>query len=163
MPLPEYDSTPSEVRTFALVQLSLTSAFVALLFIAFDGIDADLPPWWVLAVLVAAVVGAAVLAERVWLHASPLEPGAENLTEQAVGIFAAQTVRKLMICEAPVILAILACFVGDWAGWPLLFGAVPGIGLLAFETWPSVRNTAMSAAMLESAGARTGLVESFRE
>jgi hypothetical protein len=33
--------------------------------------------------------------------------------------------------------------------------------VIAWETWPSLRNTSMTAAMLDSAGAESGLVESF--
>lgn len=162
VPLPEYESTPDEVRRFALIQLTLTSAFVALLFIAFGGVEGDLPPWWVIALLLATVAASAVLSERVWLHAEPLDPAGDDLPQTAVGVFAAQTVRKLMICEAPIVLAVLVTFIGSWAAWPILLGAVPGVLVLAVETWPSVRNISMSAAMLESQGAQSGLVESFR-
>ena len=44
----------------------------------------------------------------------------------------------------------------------MLIGGVPGLALLAFETWPSLRNTSMTAAMLDAEGADSGLVEAFR-
>lgn len=164
MPLAEYETSPREVRNFALLQVALTSGFLLLIYLALGGTRPDLPPWWVLAVLLVAVVVAGFLAERVWLQASPLDPAEdpEELRQQAIGIYAAQTVRKLWICEAAVILAVVASFVGTWGGWPIVVAGVPGLLLLAFETWPSVRNVSMTAAMLETEGASTGLVESFR-
>lgn len=164
MPLAEYESTPREVRQFAYVQIGLTSGFVLLLFLALGRLDGDLPPWWAFVVLVGAVVVAAVLAERVWLQSEPFSPDddPDELLDRAVGVFAAQTVRKLVICEAAVVLAIAFAFVGGWAAWPLVIGGVPGLALLAFEIWPSVRNLSITAAMLEAEGARTGLVEGFR-
>ncbi len=164
MRTPEYETTPSEVRTFAFLQLGLTTVFLALLFLAFGGSNAPFPPWWLIAVLLAAVGVAAFMAERVWMTARPLSPAldGEELTAQAVGIYAGQTVRKLAYCEASVIFAVVVGFVGPYGGWPMLVGGVPGIALLAFETWPSLRNTSITEAMLDSEGAETGLVEAFR-
>lgn len=164
MPTPEYETSPKEVRTFAFLQLGLTTLFLALLFLAFGGIDADFPPWWLIAALLAMVAVAAFLAERVWLGARPFDPNADldHLQSRAVGIFAGQIVRKLAFCEASVIIAVLVSFVGPYGGWPMLIGGVPGLVLLAFETWPSLRNTSMTAAMLDADGADSGLVEAFR-
>jgi len=160
----EYETSPSEVRTFAFLQLGLTAAFLALLFFAFDGTNADRPPWWLIAVLLAAVAISGFLAERVWLSARPMDPGRDpdELQSHAVGIFAGQIVRKLAYCEAAVIFAVIVGFVTSYGGWPMLIGGVPGLALLAFETWPSLRNTSMTAAMLEAEGADSGLVEAFR-
>lgn len=164
MPLAEYEASPQEVRRFALLQIGLTAGFMTLIFLALGGTDADLPPWWLLAALLLVVVVAAVLSERVWLQASPLDADddPDDLERRAIGIFAAQTVRKLMFCEASVLLAILVSFVGTWGGWPILLAGVPGLFLLGFETWPGLRNLTMTAAMLEAEGAETRLVESFR-
>ena len=84
------------------------------------------------------------------------------LLYEAVGIFASQIVRKLAYCEAGVIFAVIVGFVTPYGGWPMLIGGVPGLALIAFETWPSLRNTSMTAAMLDSEGAESGLVEAFR-
>lgn len=164
MPLAEYETSPQEVRRFALLQIGLTAGFVVLIFLTLGGTDADLPPWWVLAVLLVVVFAAGVLSERVWLQSSPLDPDEdpEELERRAVGIYAAQTVRKLMYCEGAVLLAILISFIGTWGGWPILLAGVPGLFLLGFETWPGLRNLTMTAAMLEADGAETRLVESFR-
>lgn len=164
MPLAEYEASPQEVRRFSLLQVGLTAGFMLLIFLALGGTDADPPPWWLLVVLGLLVVASGVLAERVWLQASPLDPAddPEENQRRAVGIFAAQTVRKLAICEAPVLLSILLAFIGSWGGWTILLVGVPGLALLAFETWPSLRNLSVSAAMLEADGAESGLVESFR-
>jgi hypothetical protein len=165
MPSPEYETSPSEVRTFAFLQLGLTTVFLALLVLAFGGAHpADFPPWWVVVALLAVVAVAAVLAERVWLSASPMDPtdDPEQMRAQAVGIFAGQIVRKLAFCEAAVIIAVVVGFVAPYGGWPMIIGGVPGLALLAFETWPSLRNTSMTAAMLDAEGADSGLVEAFR-
>jgi hypothetical protein len=163
MPSAEYDATPREVRNFALLQLALTSGFLVLLFFMLGGTDADYPPIWLSIVLVALVALGAFLAERVWLSTTPLPPDAEQPNEVAVGVFAAQTVRKLAFCEAPLIAAVLVAFVADHGGWPVLIAGMPGIAVLAWETWPSLRNAAMTASMLDAEGAESRLVESFLE
>ncbi len=164
MPAPEYETSPSEVRTFAFLQLGLTTVFLALLFLAFGGFDADLPPWWLIAILLLVVALAGFMAERVWMTSAPLDPteDPETLRTRAVGIFAGQVIRKLAYCEASVIFAVMVGFIGPYGGWPMLIGGVPGLLLLAFETWPSLRNVTITEAMLEADGANAGLVEAFR-
>ena len=164
MPSPDYETSPSEIRSFAFLQLGLTAVFLILIFFAFGGTGGDLPPWWLIAVLLGVVAITGVLAERVWLRARPMTPGRDpdEMQAEAVNIFASQIVRKLVYCEAGVIFAIVVGFVAPYGGWPMLIGGVPGLALLAFETWPSLRNTSMTAAMLDSEGADSGLVEAFR-
>lgn len=164
MKTPEYETSPSEVRTFAYLQLGLTTVFLILLFLAFGGTDADLPPWWVIALLLGVVAITGFMAERVWLSARPMNPNddPDALQARAVGIFAGQIVRKLAYCEAGVIFAVVVGFVGPYGGWPMLIGGVPGLLVLAFETWPSLRNTSITEAMLDAEGAESGLVEAFR-
>jgi len=163
MPSAEYDATPGEVRNFARLQVGLTAGFFALLFWMFGGTDADFPPVWLAVSLVALVAIGAFLAERVWLSATPLPPDTPNIRAEAVSIFAAQTVRRLVRCEVPLLVAVLVCFVVDYGGWPLVIAGLPGMAVLAWETWPSLRNTSMTAAMLDSDGAESRLVESFRK
>lgn len=160
----EYETSPSEVRTFAYLQLGLTAAFLVLLFFGFGGTGSTFPPWWIIAVLLGVNALTAVLAERVWLSARPMDPDRDpdQLQTEAVGIFASQIVRKLAYCEAGVIFAVFVGFIAPYGGWPMLIGGVPGLILLGFETWPSLRNTSMTAAMLDSEGAESGLVEAFR-
>ena len=112
----------------------------------------------------ASIALTAFFAERVWLSARPHDPDRdpEEMQAEAVGIFAGQIVRKLAYCEAGVIFAVVVGFVAPYGGWPMLIGGVPGLALIAFETWPSLRNTSMTAAMLDSEGAESGLVEAFR-
>jgi hypothetical protein len=163
MPSVEYESTPAEVRNFALLQIGLTAGFFVLLFFMLGGSDADFPPPWMTIALVALVGVGAFLAERVWSTATPLSPDTdpEQLRRDAVGIFAAQTVRKLMYCEAPLLAAVLITFVTDHGGWPLVIAGFPGLIVLTWEVWPSLRNTSLTAAVLDSRGATSGLVESF--
>lgn len=159
----EFDASPSEVKNFALLQLGLTAGFLVLLFFMLGGSDADYPPIWLTLLLVALTGVGAFLSERVWLTATPLSADADpdEVQRQAVGIFAAQTVRKLVYCEAPLLFAVIVTFVADHGGWPLVIAGFPGLLVLAFEVWPSPRNTSMSAAMLDSQGADSQLVESF--
>ena len=93
----------------------------------------------------------------------PADAKPSELQAEAVGIFAGQTVRKLFYCSAPLLPAIVVAFVGDYGGWPLVIAGFPGVAVIAWETWPSLRNTSMTAAMLDSGGAESGLVESFLE
>jgi hypothetical protein len=164
MQTPEYETSPSEVRTFALLQLGLMAVFLTLLFLAFGGTGADLPPWWIIASLLVVVAISFVLAERVWMSTPPLAPDGDpdEMKAKAVGIFAGQVVRKLAYCTAAVVIAVVVGFVGPWGGWPMLIGGVPGLAVLAFETWPSLRNTSISEAMLDAEGVESGLVEAFR-
>lgn len=164
MPSAEYDATPQEIRKFALLQVGLTTGFLGLLFWMFGGTDADYPPVWLAIALVIPIGLGAFLAERVWLTASPLPANSDalKLKADAIGIYASQTVRKLIYCEAPLLIAVIVSFVTNYGGWPLVIAGFPGLAVLAWETWPSVRNTSMTAAMLDSSGAESRLVESFR-
>ncbi|MGH3457179.1 hypothetical protein [Aeromicrobium sp.] len=164
MPTQEYETSPAEVRTFAFLQMGLTAVFLVLLFWAFGGTDARFPPWWIVLLLLLAVAISAFFAERVWLSARPLSPAVDpdELRSRAVGVFAGQIVRKLAYCEASVIFAVIVGFVAPYGGWPMLIGGVPGLALIVFETWPSLRNTSMTEVMLDADGAESGLVESFR-
>lgn len=163
MPSVDYDATAPEVRHFVLLQMVLTAGFCVLLFFVLGGTDADLPPIWLSVTLVALVIVGAVLSERVWLTASPLPADGEpdRLRRDAIGIFAGQTVRKLVYCEAPLLIAAVIAFVTDYAAWPLVIAGFPGILVLAWEVWPSLRNTSIVAGMLEANGADSRLVESF--
>lgn len=164
MPSAEYNTTPHEIRNFATLQLALTGGFLVILFLICGGSDAEYPPPWLAALLVVPIVVAAFLSERVWLSGSPL-PSDENafdLKSQALSIYASQTVRKLIFCEAAILLAIIVAFVGPYGGWPIVIAGFPGIVLLAFETWPSLRNVSRTAAMLDSGGASSQLVDGFR-
>jgi hypothetical protein len=165
MPSAEYDATPKEIRNFALLQIGLIGGFLVLLFFMLGGSDADYPPAWLAIALVVPIAIGAFFAERVWLSASPMPADAKpsELQAEAVGIFAGQTVRKLFYCSAPLLPAIVVAFVGDYGGWPLVIAGFPGVAVIAWETWPSLRNTSMTAAMLDSGGAESGLVESFLE
>ncbi len=161
----EYDSSPKEIRNFAALQVVITAVFVLILYLALGGVDAPLPAWWVLLLLLLPTAVAAVLAERVWMSTPPLDPSepAEEQRRRGVAIFAGHTVRRLAICQVPVIVSILVTFVAPWAGWPLVVGAVPAIALLAFETTPGLRSTALTEALLDTEGAESQLVEAFRE
>ena len=165
MPSVEYDATPSEVRRFVLLQIVMVAVFLVLLFFMFGGDDADFPPWWTVVVQLVLLGIGTFFAERVWLTASPLTPGADpdETRTEAIGIFAGQTVRKLFYCTAPLLFGITLSFVTDHGGWPLVVAGFPGLIVLAWELWPTPRNTSLSAAMLDSQGAESQLTESFLE
>ena len=113
MQTPEYETSPSEVRTFAFLQLGLTTVFLFLLFFAFGGTSGAFPPWWLIAVLLGVVAITGFLTERVWLRARPMSPHSDpdEMQAEAVGIFAGQIVRKLAFCEAGVIFTVVVGFV----------------------------------------------------
>jgi len=159
----EYDATPRELRNFALLQIVLTAGFLAALFWMLGGTDADRPHWVVWIVLLGSVAIGGVLAERVWLSTDPLDPAsdAEDNRQTAVGVYAGQTVRKLVYCEAPLILSVVLAFVLDAGGWPIAIAGLPGLVVLSFEVWPSLRNVAMTATVLDADGASSDLIDSF--
>lgn len=157
----EYDAKPREIRNFVLVQLGLTVLFLLLLVWMFNGVDADRPAVWVWVLLLAAVALATFFAERVWLGTPALNPGSADATRTGLGIYAGQTVRRLAICEAPILLGVAVAFVTDNAAWPILIAGVPGLLVLTFEIWPSARNLSLTETMLDSKGAESGLIESF--
>ena len=164
MRIPEFDASPSEIRGFAIVQVVLVGVFLTVLFFAFGGRDGTIPPWWLIIPLLAAPGAAAYFAERVWLEARPLDPAepADELTNQAVSVFAGQTLLKLYFCTASIIFAIIIGFVfRNHAGWPILIGGLPSLAVMAFEIWPSTRNTSMTEVMLNAEGAEAKLVQSF--
>jgi len=165
MPSVEYDATPSEVRNFALLQIVLTAVFYVLLFFMLGADEEPFPPIWLTVALLVLVGAGAFMAERVWLSASPLPADADpdDTRREAIGVFASQTVRKLIYCETPLLVAVLVTFVADHGGWPLVIAGFPGLLVLTWELWPTLRNTSLSAAMLDSQGADSQLVESFRE
>jgi hypothetical protein len=163
MPSVEYADNPRELRNFAILQWVLTAGFLVLLFWMLGGTDADYPPIWLTVSLLVFVIIGTVLAERAWQSVRPLRPhsNARDIHAHAVGIFAKLTVRKLIFCEVPLLIAAIVAFVTPYAGWPLVIAGFPGLLVLAWETWPSLRNTSMAAAMLDAAGAESKLVESF--
>lgn len=164
MRIPEFDASPAEIRGFALVQVLLVGVFLMLLFWAFGGRDGDIPPWWLIIPLLAAPGAAAYFAERVWLEAMPLDPeeAPEELRNQAVSVFAGQTLMKLYVCTASIVFALVIGFIfRQYAGWPILIGGVPSLAVMAFEIWPSSRNTGMTEVMLDADGAESGLSDAF--
>jgi hypothetical protein len=163
MPSADYEATPREVRSFALLQIVVTGALLVLLFFTVGGTDASFPPVWVTVALLALVGVGAFLAERVWLSASPLVPSADPAQTQreAVGIFASQTVRKLIYAETPMLVGALLAITAPYAAWPIVITGFPGMLVLTWEVYPSPRNTSLTAAMLDSQGAESQLVESF--
>ena len=163
MPSAEYNTTPREIRNFATLQLGLTGAFLVALFWFCGTTDADYPPPWLAALLVAPIVVAGFFAERVWLSAKPLAPDDDRtrLTSTALDVYAAQTVRKMLFIEASMLPGVIAGFAGSYGGWPIVIVGFPGILLLAWEIWPTLRNVSRTAAMLDSGGTRSGLIDGF--
>lgn len=163
MPSAEYNTTPREIRNFAALQLGLTGAFLAALFWFCGGTEPDYPPPWLSALLVVPIVVAAVFAERVWLSAKPLDPsaGQARLRAEALDVYASQTVRKMLIVEASMLPGVIVGFVGAYGAWPIVVVGFPGILLLAWEIWPTLRNLTRTSAMLDSGGTDSGLTDGF--
>ncbi len=164
MPSAEYNTTPREIRNFATLQLGLTGAFLLALFWFCGGTDSGYPPPWLAAVLVVPIVVAAVFAERVWLSGKPLARDDDAVRLRATGLdaYAAQTVRKMLIVEASMLPAVIVGFAGSYAAWPIVIAGFPGILLLAWEIWPTRRNVSRTAAMLDSGGVDSGLIDGFK-
>lgn len=162
MRIPQFDASPGEIRIFAVVQILLVAGFLGALFMAFGGLDGTLPVWWVILILLAVPALSAFLCERVWLNALPLHPAEHNLQRRAIRSFAGQTLMKVYYCTVPILVAIVMGFLFPAsAGWPILIGGVPSFLVLAFEIWPSLRNTSIAEVMLDSDGAESGLSDAF--
>ncbi len=129
------------------------------------GTDADYPPPWLAAAAGRSrLVVAAFFAERVWLSGSPLDRRPDAVQLRAAGA------QHLRVADRPqddlssrprccrrVIVGIRRSV----RRWPIVIVGFPGILLLAWETWPTLRNVSRTAAMLDSGGAKSGLVEGF--
>jgi len=163
MPSESSPATANDIRKFAILQLVITTVFLAVVFWMFNGTDAEYPPIWLIVVMMIAIVVAAFFSERVWLSGKPLDPDESAETNQNLALeqFANQTLRRLIYSEAPLLLAVLACFAFNYGGWPVVIIALPGLAVQAYETWPNLRNTSRSAAIFDSKGAESRLVENF--
>lgn len=165
MPSAGNDTTPREIRNFAAVQLGVTGAFLAALYWLLGGTEPDYPPTWLAIALVVPLVVGGVFAERVWLSAKPLSPDADDsrVRAEALDAFTSQTLRKMLIVEAAMLPAVVVGFAGSYGAWPIVIAGFPGILLLAWEIWPTLRNVSRAAVMLESGGTKSGLVDGFNE
>lgn len=164
MPSAEYNTTPREIRNFAALQLGLTGVFLVALYGLCGGTDIDYPPPWLSASVVVPLVVAAIFAERVWLNGSPLPADLDRIRVKSASLdaYASQTFRKLIYVESAMLPAVVVGFVGSYGAWPIVIAGFPGILLLAWETYPTMHNTSRTAAMLDSGGAKSDLVEGFR-
>lgn len=160
MPAPQ-DTTPAEVRRVVQVQLGLAAVFLVAVFALLDGLDADRPAIWLMGLPALLIVIGAVLAERAWLGLQGLDPGAPNAERAALEAFVSITTRKFVYCEGALLLCVILAFASNSAGWLILIAGVPGLAVLAFETWPSPRNTSLAAVSLDQRGATSHLVEQF--
>ncbi|MEO6472529.1 MAG: hypothetical protein ABIO14_12080 [Aeromicrobium sp.] len=163
MPNESTVSMAKDIRKFAIIQLVITVVFLALIFWMSGGTDADYPPIWLIVGLMAAIGIAAFFCERVWLTTPALDPAADPIENHkaALDIFTGQTVRKLIISETPLLLAVLSCFVFNRGGWPVLIAALPGLAVMAWEIYPHLRNTSRTAVILDSKGVDSRLVDNF--
>lgn len=164
MPSDSTVATAKDIRKFTLIQLAITVVFLAAIFWMFNGSSGDYPPIWLPIFLIVTIAVSAFFSERVWLSGSPLDPDGDPDENQAkaLEIFTSQTVRKLILSEVPLLIAVMACFIGNVGGWPVLITGIPGVAVQAWETIPHLRNTSMTAAILDSRGAESRLVENFR-
>ena len=155
------ETTPTEVRRTIAVQIALTAVFLLAGFVLLDGLDADAPPIWLIVVLLLVVVAGAVLAERSWLKVRPLPADTRDREREALDVYVSQTLRKFAYCEGAVLVCVIIAFAVDHAAWPLVIGALPGLAVLAFETWPSPRNLSLIETMLDTDGGSSRLMERF--
>lgn len=155
------ETTPSEVRRVVLVQLGLTAAFLVVVFVLLQGLDADFPPIWLVVVVLLIIGVGAFLAERAWLGIAPLAADAAEPEAAGLDAFVAHTTRKFVICEAALLVCVLIAFASNRAGWLVVVAGVPGLVVLAFETWPGLRNVSLAQASLDARGTRSNLVDQF--
>lgn len=160
MPAPQ-DTTPAEVRKVVKVQLGLAAVFMVVVFGLLDGLDSDRPAIWLMVLPLVVLAIGAVLAERAWLGIKPLDPEAPHTERAALEAFVSLTTRKFVYCEGALLLCVILAFASNRAGWLVAIAAIPGLAVLAFETWPSARNLSLTAAMLDANGTDSGLLESF--
>ncbi len=155
------ETTPVEVRRTIAVQIALTAVFLLAMFVLLDGLDADAPPIWLIVVLLLVVAAGAVLAERSWLKIAPLAAGTTDRDRAALDLYVSHSLRKVVYCEGAVLICIVLAFAFDYAAWPIVIGALPGLAVLAFETWPSPRNLSLVETMLDAKGGSSRLIERF--
>ncbi|MGB9011606.1 MAG: hypothetical protein WCB95_01930 [Aeromicrobium sp.] len=160
MPDPE-ETSPAEIRNFVRLQLGLTALFLVILFALLGGTDSDRPAIWMIVLSLAIIALGAVLAERAWLRVTPLVPSTPDPGRAALDIYVSQTVRKFVYCEGALLVCVILAFASDRAGWLILIAGIPGLAVLAFETWPTDRNLSLTEAMLDAKGAKSGLLEGF--
>lgn len=155
--------SPEELRRAVTLQVGLSAVFCAVIAVLRGGIDAPLPSWWLLALLVLVIAGTGYAAGRVPYTATPIDPAwsATAAHEASLTAFARQTFLRMAITGGGLAVVVLTSFAVEHAGWPIILGAPLGLAAMAWSTWPGLRNASITAAVLETAGARTGLVEAF--
>lgn len=155
------ETTPIEVRRTIAVQIALTAVFLLAVFVLLDALDSDAPPICLIVVLLLVVAAGAVQAERSWLKVAPLPLDARDRDRAALDVYVSQTLRKFAYCEGAVLICIILAFAFDYAAWPIVIGALPGLAVLAFETWPSPRNLSLIETMIDADGGSSRLMERF--
>ena len=160
MPAAAKTSVP-EIRRLVAVQVALTAVFLLVVFVLLDGLDADAPSLWLIVVSLLVVVAGAVLAERSWLSVPALAATVPDPQDAALQAYVAHTVRKFAYCEGALLVCVLLAFISGDAGWLVVIAGLPGLAVLAFETWPSLRNVSLAEVSLDADGASSGLVEQF--
>ena len=116
------------------------------------GTDADFPPIWLRSSCWSSGRRRRFLAERAWLRCDPLRPTPTDARRKPrrSDVFAAQTIRKLSICEAPLLVARHPRLRRRPRRLAHRHRRLPGhLLVLAWETWPSLRNLSLTAAMLD--------------
>ncbi|RLV56998.1 hypothetical protein D9V41_04360 [Aeromicrobium phragmitis] len=152
-----------QIRTFVVFQLIVASVFSAVIALILGGVDAELPPWWILAGLYVVLAAAVLNVERSWTRIPPLasDTSGDHAVADSLAAYQRYMARAFLLIEIPLLLSALYAFVTDHGGWPVILVALPTVVALAFETWPSVRNVARIATALEADGASSGLQEAF--
>lgn len=119
-------------------------------------LSADPPPILVVVALLATVVLAYLTAEAVGFRVSPLPAGrphdASSRSQVSLARYQSSTFVRFAICEFPILVALVACFLLDHGLWPFAIVILPGVALLAYEIWPSARNLDKYATALELDG-----------
>lgn len=149
-----------KVLAFALITAPLVM-FAAMATVL--GLSTDPPPLTIIVALLATPVLAYLTAEAIGFRAAPLPAGrphdASSRAQVSLARYQSSTFVRFAVCELPILVALVACFVLDHGLWPFAIVILPGVALLAYETWPSGRNLDKYATALERDGGSSLLRE----
>lgn len=121
------------------------------------------PPLWIPVTILAAAVGAFVVAETAGFAVAPIPPGTNrpDAIRLAVAAWRSRLLTRFAVTESVILIGLVLSF-AESTRWPFLLGLVVGWPLLAFEILPTGRTTARLRSRLERDGGLSYLDEALR-
>lgn len=158
------DTTPSldDLKRIARLQVALVAVGLTVIAVLNGGLDlVDFPPVWFLVALAAVLALGTLLAERLGFAADPIAPQASDDAQFALAAkhYQSRMMLRLALTEGALLVIALATFAFEYGRWPVVLAGLPGLAIMAFEVWPSIRNVEKIAAALESEGQPSHLLE----